>query len=908
MIKKTKPNIAIPSEFAVVGEKRDFSEVKIQNGFDPFDKDTLEGSCLNKFIDDTYKGLNYSMAGTDAINLIKEGETLTSKNGNLESMPVVSTDLTGLTASGDNRLHALKGYLDDGELLTDAEGLADVVNYAHSTFDRSKFTVVGTPTITDDGIASGITRNSIDLNFDRLNLYNASTWSVEFGVYVNSNDGTTYTVNTGINFTNTAFPLSGGIYLAGDGRIKFYRANIWAIQSQQFNAGDFVRAKLSYNNAIGTYSMYVSVNNSAYTLVGTYTPDDEDKRISGLNTSGNIRINAANSGGAEALSDAELDLKYISITADGVDVFNGNKTGLDIIKPDNYEVVGTPTITADGIASGFTNDDYLTKSITLDSAKTFDIHFKFRTPETVTIGQIIGNSGSPYPVINYRLNAAKTIMCEFSMTSSTRHYTNSTFTVTENTDYFAKISYDKTNVKFYISLDNENWITLATLSNITDFTGENTFIEGIGRGIGSTTYANPFTGSIDLNAFKIYVDGNLVYQPCLKIPYTLSKTGSKIADASVRNRVVDMYGQYGYAPYYTLDEANGNFTLPQGEIYGMIEKSKTTGFLGQTVFSLDPLFNDGLHLLDGALLQGDGVYESFIDNYIKPLYNSTPSRFVTETAWQQSVSTYGVCGFYVYDSTNNTVRLPKVTGFVEGTLDGSALGSLVEAGLPSHSHSGTTDGVGNHIHGCPQGTVENVGGNQIYASGDDMTAAVATWVNSGEAGAHSHSFTTSQITDAIYGNSNTVQPQSIKGYMYIVVANNVSSAATVNQSGIITEVANKLDTDGSNAPSKLSEALLSRFMPDYENVITASFTSGVWMQVTKDSFVVSEGTDSYAENYSVYVSPNQSTLYKVGGRFDDTNGNTQTTSFSFFVPKNWYFKNEAENGGTHYIYPLKGAN
>jgi hypothetical protein len=53
------------------------------------------------------------------------------------------------------KLHALKGYSDNGELLTDAEGLADVITYAHSTFDLSKFTVVGSPNITDDGIASG---------------------------------------------------------------------------------------------------------------------------------------------------------------------------------------------------------------------------------------------------------------------------------------------------------------------------------------------------------------------------------------------------------------------------------------------------------------------------------------------------------------------------------------------------------------------------------------------------------------------------------------------------------------------------------------------------------------------------------------------------------------------------------
>ena len=32
-----------------------------------------------------------------------------------------------------------------------------------------------------------------------------------------------------------------------------------------------------------------------------------------------------------------------------------------------------------------------------------------------------------------------------------------------------------------------------------------------------------------------------------------------------------MYNQFGYAPYYTLSDSD--FTLPQGELYGLIERS-----------------------------------------------------------------------------------------------------------------------------------------------------------------------------------------------------------------------------------------------------------------------------------------------------------------------------------------------
>lgn len=54
----SKPNINIPAEFAINGTKTDFSQAKITEGFDRLQPDVLPGDNLNKFIDDTYKGLN----------------------------------------------------------------------------------------------------------------------------------------------------------------------------------------------------------------------------------------------------------------------------------------------------------------------------------------------------------------------------------------------------------------------------------------------------------------------------------------------------------------------------------------------------------------------------------------------------------------------------------------------------------------------------------------------------------------------------------------------------------------------------------------------------------------------------------------------------------------------------------
>ena len=138
-------------------------------------------------------------------------------------------------------------------------------------------------------------------------------------------------------------------------------------------------------------------------------------------------------------------------------------------------------------------------------------------------------------------------------------------TVSTNTNYQVKIQFTGTEYIAYYKIGNSEWQEYGRVTSSTRiYNALNQF--QIGQRNATTTF---FNGSIDLNAFKIYVDGNLVYQPCLKIPYTESKTGSKIVGVNYRERVKDMYKQFGYAPYYTLSDTD--FTLPQGELYGMIE-------------------------------------------------------------------------------------------------------------------------------------------------------------------------------------------------------------------------------------------------------------------------------------------------------------------------------------------------
>ena len=176
-----------------------------------------------------------------------------------------------------------------------------------------------------------------------------------------------------------------------------------------------------------------------------------------------------------------------------------------------FTVVGSPTISDDGIASGFSNSNYLSKTISLDSSTAFDLVFKFKTPETITTpNQVIGSS-SEYPVISYRIDATRIVFCEFSISSATRHYAGSSIALKENTDYYGKISYGKSAVKFYYSENGIDFNILTTFNNIPDFNGIYDFAIGIGRALGNVACAFPFQGSIDLKNFSITVDGKKIF-------------------------------------------------------------------------------------------------------------------------------------------------------------------------------------------------------------------------------------------------------------------------------------------------------------------------------------------------------------------------------------------------------------
>ena len=457
----------------------------------------------------------------------------------------------------DNRvstdhLNQSKGLL-TGFVSTDEEVFADVQKYAHSTFDLSKFTVVGSPNITSDGIASGF--SSSDYLTKTIDYTSASTWElrIPFKTGADVTNAQRPIDNNAFGATSIFIQISGGKAQLG---LSINSTPILTTANGVFDVVPNTNylVKIGYDGR----SYYWKYNAGESDIEGNVVPSDIL-----LGTSLTHRFGCSFEGTSQVFT-GSIDLRQFSITVDGVEVFNGNKTGIDTIKPNNYTVVGTPTISSDGVASGFSSGNYLrTNSLTFDSTKsyTIDLPFEYIIPSA---NKFIYSATTVYTdlsVFNYPDGKVGLYFCGKG-TSIPSNY------LTEEQRYLLKLHYN--NLQLYLELyDVTGNLVVTTKDSPIIYT--DAFSKTFNIDIGND---DDFISKerVDLNAFKIYVDGDLVYQPCLKIPYTESKTGSKIVDSIYRDRVNDMAEQFGYANYYTLDEDNGNFTLPKGEVYGMIEK------------------------------------------------------------------------------------------------------------------------------------------------------------------------------------------------------------------------------------------------------------------------------------------------------------------------------------------------
>ena len=435
----------------------------------------------------------------------------------------------------------------------------------YSTFDKSKFTVVGSPTITDDGVASGFKKGN-DLKFPAITV----------------TDNSTIVIRTKIK----TVPRASSSDTQGQCIFGFYKNGTDDLSQilDAYSLWNGTNITLSYRVIKGESARFISISttpNTEYEYKVEITKNaikcylDGELKGQQLNLSFDMSlinnvIGSIGTGARKGLTPTRMKiyLPDFSITIDGKEIFSGNKTGIDTVKADNYEVVGSPVISDDGVASGFCLANYIksNSNIAFTAGQTWEIDLKVNIKNSesgINKAQCLFQIYASNPNLN-SLQAILYNNCVFwtCPTTPSEGATNrflqftSEFNILSylNQDIWFKFIYNGKQYIFEWSADGINFTREVASTDSRQFTGTGTLNLGA-----MSIHQQGLQGSIDLNDTKVYINDNLVYQPCLKIPYAQSKTGSKIVDGNYRDRVQDMYNQFGYTHYYTLGDTD--FTL-----------------------------------------------------------------------------------------------------------------------------------------------------------------------------------------------------------------------------------------------------------------------------------------------------------------------------------------------------------
>ena len=181
-------------------------------------------------------------------------------------------------------------------------------------------------------------------------------------------------------------------------------------------------------------------------------------------------------------------------------------------------------------------------------------------------------------------------------------------------------------------------------------------------------------------------------------------------------------------------------------------------FVGEIFQSAIPIQDIRVALLDGHIITSSQGYDEFI-KHLTSISNTYPQLICTESEWQSSNLKYGECGKFVINE-DGSVRLPKITSFVQGLSSLSDLATLVEAGLPNITASS------NQIDVYATPSVDGA----FYWSDIYDNVSYTSGTQNGGGTLH---FDASR-SNPIYNNSDTVQPQSIRYPYYIVLSTYVA--------------------------------------------------------------------------------------------------------------------------------------
>ena len=181
----------------------------------------------------------------------------------------------------------------------------------------------------------------------------------------------------------------------------------------------------------------------------------------------------------------------------------------------NYTTAGTPTIDINtGEVSNFSNSNYLYENFGLSSADSWEINTAFMiTSNTSARRQVIssmaGTSGV-YAGVSFLLDASNYIVMQLGLTTSSYDNITTSFTVSPNTKYYLKGTFDGSTYEFKYSTDGTNYTSVGTVSSTAKI-----YQSTVTRiGVYGNAVSEPLTnGTIYLADTNISVNGSEYWNP-----------------------------------------------------------------------------------------------------------------------------------------------------------------------------------------------------------------------------------------------------------------------------------------------------------------------------------------------------------------------------------------------------------
>lgn len=282
-------------------------------------------------------------------------------------------------------LTSVEFYIDNQLIYTPTKPTYLIERRKPKVWNKGQFTIVGNPSISDDGVASGFSSgNLLGVNIPVLSVDTLFGVTIEVDcrnssgsgwLFKSENGATKFCIWTDSGAKNFSFHFAGlGITSINVSYDSVYRI-LFSRTGQD-----------TYHIKIEDIIEGVVIKDAVYTTTTpTFTP-----------TNGYLNIGASAS--TSTPLNVSINLKSFKIYTDNNLVFDG---GADtyVYDPSKFTIVGSPTITEYGVASGFTTDNYIKTSgfnIGQLKGKSWEIkckwYFDVNTTDTYDVNDILNLS------------------------------------------------------------------------------------------------------------------------------------------------------------------------------------------------------------------------------------------------------------------------------------------------------------------------------------------------------------------------------------------------------------------------------------------------------------------------------------------------------------------------------------